>query len=196
MCNQRAVTFADIVADCDEDPSNEACESLKRRAMSLRRLTESLSITSSKTKLHRRDAFACQSSQVCVIYGDLPLCLSTSTGDFTDATGGHGNLVTGTYTDSPAGSSIVASRSSAGRSQETGSSGATMTTDMRQTTVAQTSTTASDRTSSTSSSSHSATSSASASDAHRPASGLMVTGLVGHIVFDMFLATILSAYAL
>lgn len=43
-------------------------------------------------------SFTCSDSDMCVVYGTLPLCLDTTTGDFTDETGGYGNINDGSYT--------------------------------------------------------------------------------------------------
>ncbi|ETI24560.1 hypothetical protein G647_03929 [Cladophialophora carrionii CBS 160.54] len=39
----------------------------------------------------------CTAAETCFVYENIPLCIDMATGDFTDPTGGSGNVLTGTY---------------------------------------------------------------------------------------------------
>ncbi|KAJ9611603.1 hypothetical protein H2200_004787 [Cladophialophora chaetospira] len=59
----------------------------------------------------------CSSAETCFVYENIPLCINMDTGDFTDPTGGYGNVLTGTYT------AAVDNNSSGGTTTTTSSSG-------------------------------------------------------------------------
>ena len=40
----------------------------------------------------------CTAAQTCFVYENIPLCIDMETGDFTDPSGGYGNVLTQTYT--------------------------------------------------------------------------------------------------
>jgi hypothetical protein len=52
-----------------------------------------LSPRQSQTDLY----LTCTAAETCFVYENIPLCIDMETGDFTDPTGGSGNVITGTY---------------------------------------------------------------------------------------------------